>query len=405
MKKFWLLLIVPVLGVWWWVASGSAAIPEVHFTRVEKVRLESTISTNGKAEPGQWAEARAEIPGIVRTVSIHRGDQVVAGQTLISLDTAAAESDLAAALAREQEAKTESQILGQGGKAAVVANLTDAVAAAKAALTVAQRNYEAIQRLAAQQAATRLQLLEAKDAVDRAKLMLAAAQNQSSTIVTSSDKVVADARVRDAIAAVALARHRLALATVTAPMAGTVYQFDTKVGAYVQIGDSVALVGNLKQMKVKVYIDEPDLGRISEGLPVRITWDARPGQQWIGRVNQMPTQVVALGTRTVGEVATIVDNPESDLLPGVSVNALITSKVAADALSIPKAALRTVGGQTGAFKQAGKTVVWTPVTTGISDVNRVQILAGLQAGDLVLDRVVEPSDAEIKNGMRVRGGE
>ncbi len=220
--------------------------------------------------------------------------------------------------------------------------------------------------------------------------------------MTASDKTVAQARLHDAQAAVGLAEHKVSLGEVRAPIAGTVYQFDLKVGAYMQPGDLVALIGNLDQMKVTVYVDEPDLGRVSANLPVTITWDARPGQKWSGRVEKLPTEVIALGTRTVGEVTTIVDNPDRDLLPGVTVNATIVSKLVSDAVSIPKAALRTLRGINGVYRLAGNRLVWTPVKAGVSDVNTVQILSGLQPGDRVADRVVEPSDAEIQDGMQVR---
>jgi hypothetical protein len=158
----------------------------------------------------------------------------------------------------------------------------------------------------------------------------------------------------------------------------------------------------LDQVKVTVYVDEPDLGRIGLGMPVEITWDARPGQKWQGHVNKLPSEVIALGTRTVGEVTTVVDNPNHELLPGVSVNALIISKVVKDALSITRSALRTLHGATGVFKLDNNSIVWVPIETGISDVNNVQVVSGLAPGDEVADRVVEPSDAEVHTGMRVK---
>ncbi len=275
---------------------------------------------------------------------------VHAGQTLITLDTTAAEAELAAAEARAQEARAELEVLEQGGKASQLSSIASSTAGAEAAIAVAQRNYDSLQRLQRNQAATALQVQEAKDALDRAKQQLATVQGQRQTLVTSGDKAVAQARLRDAQAAVGAARHRLSLGVIRAPINGTVYQFDLKVGAYLQAGDLVALVGNLDRMKVTVYVDEPDLGRLSEHLPVEITWDARPGQKWTGQVDKLPTQVVALGTRTVGEVTTSIENPQHDLLPGVSVNARITTSVAGEALTIPKAALRTLRGATGVFR-------------------------------------------------------
>lgn len=381
----------------------------IHFSTVRRTRIESTVSTDGKVEPEQWAAARAETAGVVRSVFVQRGQDVRAGEPLISLDTTAAQADLAAALAREQQAQAESTTLIQGGKAAQLASINDSIRSAKEAIDVAQRNYDALARLESQQAATKLQVQEAKDALTRAKLQLAAFQNQKQTLVTASERTVAEANLHDARAAVAVAQRRLALAEVRAPVAGTIYQFsdganqsDLKIGAYLHPGDLVALIGDLNEVKVNVYVDEPDLGRIGLNMPVKITWDARPGQVWWGRVDKLPTQVMSLQTRTVGQVATIVNNPNHDLLPGVTVNATIVSKVEENAVSIPKAALRTNGGVNGVFKLQDNIITWTAVKTGISDINYVQILSGLKIGDRVADRVVEPSDAEIRNGMRVR---
>jgi HlyD family secretion protein len=175
-----------------------------------------------------------------------------------------------------------------------------------------------------------------------------------------------------------------------------------KQGAYLQPGDVVGLVGDVDRVKVVVYVDEPDLGRVALGMPVSITWDAQPGKHWGGRVDHLPTQVIPLGTRTVGEVATLVNNPNHDLLPGVTVNATIVSRVVNDATSIPKAALRSMHGQPGVYKLVGDRLQWTPVKPGASDITNVEILAGLNRADKVADRVVEPADAELKDGLRVK---
>jgi HlyD family secretion protein len=402
MKKYWLLVAFLTLLLLWWGLSRRESSVTLHFNTAHRGTIVSTVSTNGKVEPVEWAAARAETAGVVRSVAVQRGQQVTAGQQLVLLDATSARSELEAALAKEHEARAETATLGQGGKAQTLADLNDSIASAQAAVTVAQRNYDAMQRLAEKQAATKLQLLDAKDAVERATLHLSALKDQKDTLVTASDKSVADAKLRDAQSAVALARHRLNVATVVAPIAGTLYQFDLKVGAYLQPGDLAGLVGKLDQVKVTVYVDEPDLGRIALDMPVNITWDARPGQKWSGRVNKLPTEVVALGTRTVGEVTTIVDNPNHDLLPGVSVNASIISKVVNDAVSIPRSALRTLNGATGVYKLTADSIVWVPVVAGISDVNNVQIVSGVEPGDRLVDRVVDPSDAEIRSGMRVK---
>jgi multidrug resistance efflux pump len=398
MKRLLLLAMLPALLVLWWVLNRRDSTPHVQFAAVRRVSIESTVSTNGKVEPANWAAARAETAGVVRSVAVQRGQTVHAGETLVTLDTANAEASLAAAVARQQEAQSELRTLIAGGKAAAVASLDDQIRAEREAIQVAQRDLESLERLLPKQAATQQQVRDARDTLTRDNLQLAALENQRRTLVTTADRTVAQAKLRDADAAVALAQHQVALGNITAPISGTLYQFDLKVGAYLQPGDLVGLVGNIDQMKVTVYVDEPDLGRVGLGMPVHITWDARPGQTWRGTVEKLPTEVVALGTRTVGDVTTMVENPNHDLLPGVSVNVVIISASVHDVPAMPKQALQTVGGVDGVYKLSGDRVLWTPVKTGIFDINNVQILSGLAVGD----RVALPSDANLKNGTRVK---
>ena len=86
-----------------------------------------------------------------------------------------------------------------------------------------------------------------------------------------------------------------------------------------------------------------------------ITWDAMPGRKWKGSVDKTPTQIVALGTRQVGEVYCVIDNPDLDLLPGTNVNVDITAEESAGALTIPKEAVRRELGQAGVFALGGNT--------------------------------------------------
>lgn len=402
MNRTWLLLLLPAALLLWWGLSRRDSAPEIHFSPVVKTTIESTIATNGKVEPGQWAAARAATAGIVSRIDVRRGEKVTEGQPLITLDMHLAQTELEGALARKQEAQAAASSVSQGGKASALASLNDSLQTAKAAVAVAQRNYDSLQRLLPEQAATKLQVDEAKDALERAKLQETSIEDQRRTLVTASDKTEALARVNNAQAAVDQASARLQYGVVRAPLSGTLYQFDIKEGAYLQPGDLVGLVGNLNKVKVVVYVDEPDLGRVALGMPVSITWDGLPGKTWTGHVEQLPSEVISLGTRTVGEVTTIVENPEHDLLPGVTVNVTIISNVVKDATSVPKAALRNMHGENGVYVLEGNRIDWKPVKVGSSDINNVQILSNLSTGEKVADRVIDPSDAELKNGMRVK---
>jgi HlyD family secretion protein len=115
-------------------------------------------------------------------------------------------------------------------------------------------------------------------------------------------------------------------------------------------------------------------------MPVTITWDALVGKEWKGVVEKIPAQIVAFGTRQVGEVLCIIDNPGPELYPGANVNASIRSRSVENVLTIPKETLRRENGVEGVYLTAAG------------------VLEGLKAGDAVL----LPLERPIKAGMPVK---
>ena len=62
-------------------------------------------------------------------------------------------------------------------------------------------------------------------------------------------------------------------------------------------------------------------------MPVRITWDGLPGRVWEGTVERLPTEIVSLASRQVGEVWATIANDQHDLVPGTTVYAEIKTNV------------------------------------------------------------------------------
>ena len=240
-------------------------------------------------------------------------------------------------------------------------------------LDAAQKSYQALDRLVAKQAATRQELDSARQLVDQLQLKIQALEKSKAALVTGIDKEIAKARLQEAQSAATVAQSNLDLSIIRAPMDGTVYDFDLKQGSYVNPGDAIAKVGKLDRVRVTVYVDEPDLGKVREGELVDITWDALPGHQWKGKVDKLPTQIVPLGTRQVGEVGCIIENPDRDLLPNANINADIQATVVENALAIPKEAIRRQGSETGVLLLQVDRVVWRKVNLGISSYTKSQV--------------------------------
>jgi len=146
-----------------------------------------------------------------------------------------------------------------------------------------------------------------------------------------------------------------------------------------------------------VYVDEPELGKVGRGMPVEIQWDARPGEKWLGKVENLPTQIVALNTRQVGEVVCLIDNEKGLLPPGANVNAEIRSAVVENALAIPKAALRRGEKGSGVLVLVGDRVEFRAVELGITSITHAEVRSGLKEGDAV----ALPADGNLEPGERV----
>ncbi len=384
MWKWTLLLFsgaVAALAGWLYLRGSRPA--EAPFARATLETVEAAITTNGKIEPVRWEAARSEVEGLIEKVLVARGQAVRKGQTLATMEALQARADLSAAEARIQQANADIATLERGGRPSEIASLDAEIRRAQLERDQASRDLAVLERLAAKRAATQTEVDGARDRLERSDSEIASYRARRKALVNPADLLSARARLQDAESASRLAKSRIALSTISAPVAGTVYDLAVQPGAYVVPGALIASVGLLDEVKAIVYTDEPDLGRIEKGLGVTVTWDALPGREWNGRVESVPTQVVALGTRQVGEVVCRIANPDRVLLPGTNVNAAIRTGRVDDALTIPKEAVRREGNRTGVYLLEGELVRWRPITLGISSVNRSQVLTGLQKGDAV----------------------
>jgi HlyD family secretion protein len=395
-------IVLALLGVGAWMAvSIRNQPPETPFTRVAREDIANAVPTNGKIEPIEWAEARAERSGTVQGILIQRGAHVARGAALVELDASEARAELVAAQTRVSQVRAELDTLDKGGRATDFNTINGEVERQRLELVSAQREYDTLLRLQGKQAATANEVTLARDRMDRAQAQIRNLEQRRGVLTAPQDRTAAEARLRDAESAVALAEERIRRSVIRAPIAGRVYQFDLKPGAYLSAGDLVASIGELGRVRVKVFVDEPDLGRVAVGKPVVLTWDAVPGRKWTGTVDRRPTQIVALGTRQVGEVLCLIANPGEELLPGTNINAEIIAEQVSGVLTIPKETVRRQQGQAGVFVlnsggQGPQTVSWKQITLGVSSTTRAQV-EGLEEGDAV----ALPSDKPLKDGMAV----
>src|SRR5207237_8084188 len=126
----------------------------------------------------------------------------------------------------------------------------------------AVRDYNALKRLDDKQAATLNEVQQAQGRLREADLQIEGLNKRREALVGKNDKTVAAARLREAQAAVSLARTRIAQTEIRAPISGIVYGLKIRAGAFLKPGDEVANIGRLDRVRVRVYVDEPELGRV-----------------------------------------------------------------------------------------------------------------------------------------------
>lgn len=393
-----IIVAIPVVAVPWWIHRRNNTPPEVPFAKVRRETLVSTLATNGKVEPSEWASVRAERAGVISRVLVDKGEQVKKSALLVELDTRDARSEVASSEAAVASARAELQRVMEGGRSSEKVAIENAIARDQMDLKVAQRDYESLRRLAEKHAATKMEVAEAQQKVQQLQADMEALERKRAALVESADRASAEAKLGEAEAMLQQARTHLNRSQIRSPLAGTVYELPARPGAYINVGDPVASIGEVGTLRVRVYVDEPELGRVAEAMPVVITWDAMPGRRWKGTVERMPTQIVSLGTRQVGEVIVTIDNPDQILLPGTNINAEILSQVVENGLTAPKEAIRREKDKVGVYVLRGDHVEWQTVTLGASSVTRAAITQGLAEGDLV----VLSADLPLQSGQRVQ---
>jgi len=174
-----------------------------------------------------------------------------------------------------------------------------------------------------------------KDQVDQARAALAGARETLSMVKEGARKEAieqARARRKQAAEGLALARTRLSYATVFSPLAGIVLSKNAEAGEYVAAGTPIVTVADLREVWLRAYIAEEDLGKIRLGQGVVVTTDSYPGKKHDGRVafiaseaefTPKSVQTQKERVKLVYRIKVTVSNPAMELKPGMPADGTI----------------------------------------------------------------------------------
>jgi HlyD family secretion protein len=171
--------------------------------------------------------------------------------------------------------------------------------------------------------------------IDQARALRNQAQAQYDLVEAGprqEDKDQAAAKVEQAKAAVALADARISYATVYSPLKGIVLSKNIEPGEYVAPGTPVVTVGDMVNVWLRAYIDEPDLGRVKVGQKARVTTDTYPGRVYPGTISFISqeaeftpknVQTEKERVKLVYRIKIDIQNPKMELKAGMPADAQI----------------------------------------------------------------------------------
>ena len=369
--------------------GSEAPAPRYETAAVERGDLSVTVEASGTIEPVADVEVKSKASGEILELNAEIGDTVKAGALLVRIDPRTpknlveqAQAELNAALQRERTAVTQ---LERGDKLRKEAWINDAE----------------LEELQLEVANTKAAAVAARVALENARIGLEDTEVRAPSSGTILTRLVERGQV---------------ISSPTRDVGG---------------GTVILTMADLTRVRARVRVDETDIGKLAAGVPARIHVAAYPGREFGGSIEKIEPQAIVDQNVTMFAVLITVANEDGLLRPGMNVDAVFDAAERSGVLTLPVMALRAardidataeilgldpeelrkaIGapaghgrargpGERGAdghgaafglgrglwvVAMKGGREVPTPVETGITDLDRVEIAGGLTEGDEVL---------------------
>jgi HlyD family secretion protein len=376
---------------------------------VESSALTVRISASGTVEPIQTVNLSPKNAGILERLLVEQGDSVAAGQLIAQMES----NDVAAQIRQNQAAVAEAEArlaeVQRGNVPAVLAQGDAAVAAAAATvqdaqvrLDLARSQFDRNQQLQRQGAISENELDTFRQQVRSAEAALAQAQASAEETQqrlvdlrnTPEPEAIAQAaaRVEQARGQLQATQVRLEDTRIRAPFAGVITQKFATEGAFVtpttsasdaSSATSTAIVALASGLEILAEVPEADIEQITVGQAVEVEADAFPSQVFAGRVRLIAPEAIERQNVTLFQVRIELESGKDILLSNMNVSVAFIGEQLSDALVVPTVAVVTQNGETGVLVQGENRIRFRPVTLGSQVGEQIQILDGVEVGDLV----------------------
>jgi HlyD family secretion protein len=393
-KRSWILIAAAVfagLGCLAFLSLRSltntrTVIDPEQLVRVERMDLARSVVATGKIEPTTKVEIKSKASGIILNLPVNVGDRIRQGQVICELD----QNDL---LPRVRQARAALSMAEAALKSSLAEYERYKVEALGPDIPFLKRDMERARQM------FREGLIPQSSRDEAEKNYELAVNRQQQAVVTlgvaKASIARAEAQVDQSQAALAQAEEDLRNATIVSPIDGVVLSRDREVGDAVSsiltMGSGATMImtlGDLREVYVKGKVDESDIGKVYLGQPARIRVESYKDQAFTGNVTKISPMGVDRDNVTTFEVRVSISNESRKLLAAMTANAEILIEERKAILAVPEGTI--------IYKKDGSTEVEipdiahkegkrrVPVTTGIGDGSKIQIVKGLSEGQQVI---------------------
>ncbi len=444
MKKkriYWIvgILLVLIIGLMALKKSGVIGKEEgvkVATERVSRRTIIETVNASGKVYPEIEVKVSPDVSGEIVELTVLEGDSVKRGQVLARIygDIYTTQREQAAAVVNQQQAAVE--------------NSRAQLASLKSSLDLAQKTFDRQKKLLDEKVISRAEFEQAENS-------LAAAQANYNAALQGIRS--GQAGVASASASLDRASKDLSRTVVVAPMDGVVSLLNVKkgervVGNSMMAGTEMMRIADMSKIEVRVDVGENDIPKVHLGDSAVVEVDAYTGRKFKGIVTQIASSSVATGTQAAGSTNDVTNykvyirllpSSYSDLIdparpksfpfrPGMTASADIQTRTRSNVLAVEinavttrekgsdKVVTKEENNEPGMAEEEENTsasadldevafiikpdgsVKKAVVTTGIQDINFIEVTSGLKEGDTVVVAPYNVVSKSLKEGMKVQ---
>ena len=370
-----------------WSQPRQGPTPVAVSTVVEQ-SVATSIEVVGEVEPHLATTLSTEIAGLTLRFDLKEGDAVQEGQTVVvQLKATDFDLTLVEAQAELSKAKQVAQKLNRGLRPEEIDEKRAEVQERKTWMEKYAKDLERANTLRTRAIASvsdydlvESTYLAAKAQYERAQQSLRVAELGT----RQEDIAAAEAEVQRLQAKVQRLHADVQKTTVYAPVSGVITQRYTEVGQWIERGEKVADLIDLRAIFVRVPIHEKDIGRVRVGDTATVSLDAFPDRTFDGRVKHIIPQADA-ASRTFPVKIEVANTPDHALKAGMSARVRLRSGAARPTVLVPKDAVVRWAGKQIVFVVQDEKARMIPIKPGRTYNGSVEVLeGGLKPGDIVV---------------------